>query len=90
MRLSPLLLIVLLTACGGATSSTTNPNLVEYSKEFQAKAADEMQVMKPPCAHDVVDENCSASRRMIIDYKDMREKIRAATQRAFEIFGFRV
>lgn len=44
---------------------------------FQARAADELERMGPPCPRDVVMEGCSAVARLVIDYKDTREQIRA-------------
>jgi hypothetical protein len=49
----------------------------DYSRQFQAKAAEEIERLGPPCAHDVVIDGCSAVLRLVIDYKQTRDKIRA-------------
>ncbi len=41
------------------------------------KAADELTAMKPPCAADVANEHCSAAHRLVIDFGDARNEIRA-------------
>jgi len=54
------------------------PPLVEYSPTIMNQAAAELEFMRPPCARDIAVGECSALSRMIIDYGDLREKIRAA------------
>ena len=41
-------------------------------------ATRELEAMGAPCPRDFVIDNCSVAARMIIDYGDLREKIRAA------------
>lgn len=53
------------------------PPVIDYSRQFQARAAQELESMGPPCPRDVVIEGCSAVARLIIDYKETRDKIRA-------------
>ena len=53
------------------------PPLSSYSAEVLKQAADEMDSMKQPCARDIPGD-CSAVSRMVIDYGELREKIRAA------------
>lgn len=36
-----------------------------------------MAALRPACARDVVIDQCSTIKRMIIDYKELRDKIRA-------------
>lgn len=59
------------------SSSAVSPDLAAYSREFQAKASGEMVALRPACARDVVLDQCSAIARMVIDYKELRDKIRA-------------
>ena len=54
------------------------PPLVDYSTEIQATAADKLGQLGAPCSRDVVVAGCSAIARMIIDYGDLRRRIRAA------------
>ena len=56
------------------------PPLSSYSPEILKQAADEMDSMKQPCARDIPGD-CSAISRMVIDYGDLREKIRAAERK---------
>lgn len=79
MRLSPLILALLLIACEKAPSNVTPP-VVEYSAGFQAHAATELERSGPPCPRDVVITGCSAVHRLVIDFKDMRDKTRALTR----------
>ena len=65
------------TAEKGAAVIVTPP-LVDYSASIQASAADKLEQLGQPCPRDVVVSNCSAIARMIIDYGDLRQKIRAA------------
>lgn len=65
------------------TAKKTEPNLivpptVEYSAEFMAQAAIELEYMKPPCAADQPNTTCSVLGRMVLDYGDLRAKINAA------------
>ncbi len=54
------------------------PPIVEYNPEFMMRAALELEYLKPPCAKDEPSDACSTLGRMIIDYGDLREKIKAA------------
>lgn len=54
------------------------PPIEAYSKEVQAAAAAEMKALAGPCPRDTVFANCSAMKRMVIDYGDLRRRIRAA------------
>ena len=56
------------------------PPLVDYSREIQSAAAHELEAMGVPCPRDFVADDCSVPARMIIDYGDLREKIRAANK----------
>ena len=76
----PLILVLLLSACDKAPINTISPDLAGYSKEFQTQAANELTVMKPPCARDVANEHCSAVYRLVIDYGDTRQQIRAINE----------
>lgn len=77
--LSLLILAPLLSACatGNFNPQAVTPDVVPYSREFQAKAADELERMPPPCAADVANEHCSAVHRLVIDYGTMRNQARA-------------
>ncbi len=57
------------------------PPIVEYSKDIQSKAADELDKLSHACPRDVVTPDCSALSRMIADYGTLRQKIRAAQQK---------
>ena len=61
----------LLTACATATSelrmATVCPPVVEYSREFQARAADELDLLP----------DGSAIAEMLSDYSVMRDQARA-------------
>lgn len=69
--------LLLLTSCAAGVSSAVTPDLVQYSPEFQAQAAAELTGLAPPCAQDVAGDYCSAVHRLVMDYGDMREKVRA-------------
>ena len=57
------------------------PPIEDYSKELQAAAA-EMKAIPDPCPRDTVNVvNCSAVKRMVIDYGDLRQRIRAAREK---------
>lgn len=65
------------------TAKKTEPNLIvppteEYSAEFMAQAATELEYMKPPCAADQPNTTCSVLGRMVLDYGNLRAKIDAA------------
>ena len=54
------------------------PQIEDYSKELQAAAA-EMKAIPGPCPRDTLNvSDCSAPKRLVIDYGDLRQRIRAA------------
>ena len=54
----------------------------DYSKELQAAAAAEMKAIPGPCPRDTVKVmDYSALKRQIIDYGDLRQRIRAAREK---------
>jgi hypothetical protein len=55
------------------------PPLIEYSGDVQDQAAKEFKTLGDPCPRDhVTATGCSAVLRMVIDYGDLRRRIRAA------------
>ena len=54
------------------------PPIEDYSKAVQATAAAEMKAISGPCPRDTVVGDCSVLKRMVIDYGDLRQRIRAA------------
>ncbi len=54
------------------------PDIEDYSESVQALAADEISKLDPPCGRQETPKNCSVIHRMIIDYGDLRRRIRAA------------
>ncbi|WP_299444674.1 hypothetical protein [uncultured Rhodospira sp.] len=73
----------LLSACELASSSyiapavVVAPELEAYSPEFQGRMADELDTMAEAC--DPLDPNptCSAVARAILDYGELRARVRA-------------
>ena len=58
------------------------PPIEAYSKELQAAAAAELKSLNGPCPRDTVNvTDCSAVKRMVIDYGDLRQRIRAAREK---------
>tara|TARA_R100000458_G_C8262323_1_gene237692 strand:- start:536 stop:793 length:258 start_codon:yes stop_codon:yes gene_type:complete len=59
------------------------PDLDQYSPPVQRRMADELQAMAPPCPRDAeaVQQDCSVTARMIMDYGDLRNRIRAAADK---------
>ena len=58
------------------------PPIENYSKELQAAAAVDMKAIPDPCPRDTVNvTDCSAVKRMLIDYGDLRQRIRAAREK---------
>ena len=54
------------------------PDLEEYSDGVQALTADELDRLGPPCGRTDIVKDCSVVHRMVIDYGDLRRRIRAA------------
>lgn len=77
MLSSVLVLLTFLTACEITTFNVYTPDIAEYSPEVQEQAANELDALGPPCAPDVVYEGCSAVKRLVVDYKFMRDQTRA-------------
>ena len=62
-------------------SVMVTPPIEAYSKELQAAIA-EMKSLNGPFPRDTVNVvNCSAVKRMVIDYGDLRQRIRAAREK---------
>ena len=58
------------------------PPIEAYSKELQDAAAVEMKALNGPCPRDTVNvSDCSALKRLVIDYGDLRQRIRAAREK---------
>ena len=58
------------------------PPIEDYSKELRAAVAAEMKSLKGPCPRDTVNvTDCWAVKRMVIDYGDLRQRIRAALEK---------
>ena len=50
----------------------------DYSKELQAAAAAEMKAIPGPCPRDTINvSGCSALKRLVIDYGDLRQRMRS-------------
>ena len=55
------------------------PPIETYSKELQDAAAAERKALNGPCPRDTVNvSDCSALKRLVIDYGDLQQRIRAA------------
>ena len=67
----------LLTACAGAVTVDV-PDLIDYSAEFQKRAAIEKKNLNPPCHRQTPSADCSPVRTLVEDYFWMRERIREA------------
>ena len=68
MRLSPAILLMLLTACGSISFNPTCPPLQEYSGAEQDLAANEMDK--------AVGEGYIMIPRLVVDYKVLRDQCR--------------
>jgi hypothetical protein len=53
------------------------PEVIGYSRDVKALAADELDALGPPCLRVEVAPGCSAVKTMIMDYKLTRDQIRA-------------
>lgn len=67
-----------LSGCAGATSSGSiaRPVLVDYPPAFQARAAEELEALRPGCQLHAVGEGCSTLARMVEDYGELRARLR--------------
>ena len=54
------------------------PDIEDYGKNVQAFAAEELSRLGPPCGRTDIVKGCSVVHRMVIDYGDLRRRIRAA------------
>lgn len=54
------------------------PDLEDYSKSMQALASKELKGLQSPCPRIEKTSDCSAIHRMVIDYGDLRRKIKAS------------
>ena len=54
------------------------PDIEDYSDGVQALAADELDRLGPPCGRTDIAKDCSVVHRMVIDYGDLRRRIRVA------------
>ncbi|MSO93507.1 MAG: hypothetical protein EXQ86_08940 [Rhodospirillales bacterium] len=69
---APAIAASLLAACAGASSDpTVCPPVVAYSRDFQARAADELAGLPAP----------SALEEMLKDYTSLRDQLRACGRR---------
>ena len=58
------------------------PPIEAYSKELQDAATAEMRAIPSPCPRDTVNASgCTALKRLVIDYGDLRQPIRAAREK---------
>lgn len=62
----------------GGSSTVVVPEVKAYSSEVQARAADELETLGPPCPRDVVIAECSALHRFTLDYLEIRDEARNA------------
>lgn len=58
------------------TTITVAPTHYEYSEEFLDLAAEEVGVLGNPCERQIIDAECSALLRLVLDYGRVREQIR--------------
>ena len=68
---------LLSTACAVGGSSAVLPAAVAYGPMVQARAADELEGLGPACPRDAIIADCSAVKRMTMDYLWLRDLIRA-------------
>ncbi|WP_143006170.1 hypothetical protein [Limimonas halophila] len=71
------LLSALASACAGAGSSVVAPAAPAYTDTVQARAAEELAELPPPCPRDAAPDGCSAVHRLVIDYGRLRRRVRA-------------
>src|SRR3546814_8240251 len=80
-----LALTALASACTTAPSRpVVAPAVVEYSREFQARAADELDALPPACRRDAPGADCSALRVIMDDAAELRAQVRALNERSEE------
>src|SRR3546814_18976299 len=73
-----LALTALASACTTAPSRpVVAPAVVEYSREFQARAADELDALPPACRREATGADCSALRVIMDDAAELRAQVRA-------------
>lgn len=75
--LSSLLAVLMLSTACEKVSGSALPDLKEYSREFQAKAADELEAMPPACPFNTLVPGCSPLHTLIDDCKHSRDQTRA-------------
>lgn len=68
--------MMLLSGCATATFNAVPP-LESYSPAVMKHAADELEMLGPACDRLTISPGCSAVTRMIIDYVDLRSRIKA-------------
>jgi len=68
-------------ACAGATSEPVAPAPVGYADAVQARAAEELAELPPPCPRDATSAGCSAVHRLVLDYERLRRRVRAIRNR---------
>jgi hypothetical protein len=61
-------------------NSGVNIPLVEYSPEFQARAAEELRDLPPACPSNSSGQDCSEVRRLVSDYGTLREVVRSLNE----------
>lgn len=61
------------------------PPIEGYSKDVQAAAAAEMKALAGPFPRDTVVGDCSVLKRLVIDYGDLRQRIRAAREKDWRL-----
>jgi len=60
-------------------ASVYAPRLDQYAVEFQHQLADEIEASQlVTCPRDIIVPNCSAWKRMVVDYVYLRDRITAA------------
>ena len=79
-----IILILILSSCSSLPGSQTivveeqiDIPLVEYTTEFQSRAAQELRDLPPGCTLDRPDNECSAIRTLVDNYGRLRSDIRA-------------
>lgn len=75
LRFLALMSAMQLGACAGANSDIVLPAVTNYGADVQMRAADEFEQLGPPCPKDIVIADCSAVKRMILDYLWLRDQI---------------